>query len=160
SSGLVAIYAAVVLLMTGVSPASLPLLLVVVLVAVASHALANVAQGAWDRVFHRPDVRLLRGELRTLEGVVARTPARVDVLVEAQEALDRVTDSRFRALVEDALRKLNNVAALAEHPLQERIPELLRSYLTPVPAGPTGRNRSAALDRARALRLALSDGIQ
>jgi hypothetical protein len=160
SLGLVVIYSAVVLVMTGFSLTSLSLLLVVVLVALASHASANLAQGVLDRVFHRQEVRLLRAGLRALEGEVARAPARVDVLAEAQEALDRVTDARFRSLVEDALRKLNNVAALAEHPLQERIPDLLRSYLMPVPANAMGQNRSAALDRARALRRALSDGIQ
>src|SRR5207248_1753461 len=40
SVGLVAVYAAVVLVMTGFSPTALPLILVVVLVALASHASA------------------------------------------------------------------------------------------------------------------------
>ena len=65
------------------------------LVALASHASANLAQGVWDRFFHRQDVRLLRAGLRALEGEVARAPATVDVLVEAQDVLDQVATTAF-----------------------------------------------------------------
>jgi hypothetical protein len=160
SLGLGALFSGVILVVTGFSSNAIPVILVVTLVALASHASADLAGSVWDRLFHRREVRLLRAELRALEGNVARSPDRVDVLIQAQEALDRVTDAHFRSLVEDALRKLNNVPALAEHPLQERVPALLQSYLIPFRGDAPVPTRFAALDRARALRQALTDAIQ
>jgi hypothetical protein len=151
---------------------AIPLLLL----AVTTHVVV-VRRGAFlDRLLYGRAGGALRSQLGALTERVARQPDTLSALADAREtvgALVRASEAEgerpagpeetaqasLRVLVEGALRRLNDLPALSENPLLDRLPEAVgpasRSapppYLRPVPA--------PVLERAAGLREALTQAI-
>jgi hypothetical protein len=123
---------------------------------ILSHALVDVLRRLLDRAFFAADVQQLRSSLGSVAqaaGLESDLPA---LLSEAQNELARVSSQHLLRLTEQALRRLNSPAGLAECELGERIPLLLAA------AGQQLGLPSAAnpVDRAHALREVLRSGIE
>ncbi|HEY3061214.1 MAG TPA: hypothetical protein VGL99_19785 [Chloroflexota bacterium] len=106
---------------------ALPLLLLVM----ATHVVVDTRGHLLDRVLYVPLVRTLRGQLRELANRVVRQPDALSALADVRETVDQImrehasdmpadAHSRptdVRVLVEGALRHLNDLPALSQHPL-------------------------------------------
>jgi hypothetical protein len=124
----------------------LPLLLLVM----TTHVLVSTRGNLLDRLLYAPLLGSLSGELRDLGNRVVRQPDEVTALADVRETVDQILRERapetdLRVLVEGALRHLNNLPALSEHPLLEELPALADSGGTPLERATHLRN---ALDRA------------
>jgi hypothetical protein len=96
-----------------------PLLLVIV----ATHVLVDTRGHLLDRVLYAPLVSRLRGQLRELSNRVVRQPDELTALADVRETVDQLLRERsddsppLRVLVEGALRHLNDLPTLSQHPL-------------------------------------------
>jgi len=126
----------------------LPLLLLVK----TTHVLVDTHGHALDRVLYAPLLGSLRGQLRDLGNRVVRQPDEVTALADVRETVNQILresspESDWRALVEGALRHLNDLPALSEHPLLREMQGASVLLGTP-------------LEQAGALRNALEQGIE
>jgi hypothetical protein len=143
---------------------ALPLLLL----ALTTHVVV-VRRGAFlDRLLYGRAGGALRSQLGALTERVARQPDTLSALADARETVgalvrapeaegahpsspEETAQASLRVLVEGALRRLNDLPALSENPLLERLPEA---------AGPARRSTPApVLERAAGLREALTQAI-
>jgi hypothetical protein len=128
------------------------------ILAILSHAFFEVARSVLDRVFFHPEVQRLRSSLISAVQDAALAPDLVPVLAQAEREIDEVTTGHMLRLTEEALRRINNPAALAECELLLRIPQTLRFA---VAAGNTSDQPAATpLQRAQALRSVLSGTLE
>lgn len=123
------------------------------LLASTTHALGDRFRWVFDRLFFRESVQGLRSGLRQIAEEAAVAPALESVIEDARQAIDRVQEIEVRREVEDALRRLNDVAALAKHPLLRRLTPDRAGVIDPVDVQP------ASLEHGRALRQRLVDVI-
>jgi len=131
---------------------------VVLSVAILSHALIDLGRRVLDRVFFGGDVRRLRDNLASVLQTAARTQDFDALLVEAHNEIDEVSADRLRDLTEQALRRLNNPAALGRNELASRIPVTLDGS-TRAALG-RGLQDVTPLERAQAMRSVLISGIE
>ena len=125
-----------------------PLLLLVM----TTHVVVDTRGHVLDRVLYAPLLGTLRGQLRDLGNRVVRQPDEVTALADVRETVDQILRERspetdWRVLVEGALRRLNDLPALSEHPLLLEMPALAEGSGTP-------------LERASGLRNALEQAIE
>jgi len=147
---------------------ALPLLLLVM----ATHVLVDTRGHLLDRVLYVPLVGSLRGQLRELANRVVRQPDALSALTDVRETLDQIVrehasleaetnagtawPTELRVLVEGALRHLNDLPALSQHPLLVQL-VMLPGTRSSVPRGCATisiRRSSACGRRVRGLRLA------
>jgi hypothetical protein len=115
--------------------------------------------GLFDRLFYGPTVRRSRLELDTLAERVARQPDELAALTEVREGVEALVRAQtpplgaaavggaptdLRVLVEGALRHLNDLPTLSQHPLLDRL---------------TGEG-ATAIDRGTWLRERLAEAIE
>jgi hypothetical protein len=140
----------------------LPLLLVIM----TTHVVVDTRGHLLDRVLYAPLLSTLRGQLRELGNRVVRQPDELSALADVRETVDQILRERsaeaaaervepagspgavgtttLRVLVEGALRHLNDLPALSEHPLLSEL----------------GVGAGTALERAARLRLELDQAIE
>jgi hypothetical protein len=126
----------------------LPLLLLVM----TTHVVVNTRGYLLDRLLYAPVLSRLHGQLRELTNRVVRQPDEVSALADVRDTVDQILrerspDTDLRVLVEGALRRLNDLPALAEHPLLLELPAIADLDGTP-------------LERAAHLRGALEQAIE
>lgn len=136
----------------------LGLLALTLILVTMSHALIGPARGALDRLFYGGDVSRLRSSLTALARDAALTRDLESVVSHAQSDLSDISDEHFVHLVEAALRRLNNPAALARCALISRIPRLLAS--ADAHSGASGVAATTPLEQARRLRDVLTAGVE
>jgi hypothetical protein len=103
----------------------IPLLLVIM----TTHVLVDTRGHLLDRVLYAPLLSTLRGQLRDLGNRVVRQPDELTALADVRETVDQIlrersaetnasgSDTELRVVVEGALRHLNDLPALSEHPV-------------------------------------------
>jgi len=152
--GIVALYGVIVIVLApdyGWIERGLPLLLLVM----ATHVAVDTRGHLLDRVLFLPGIGTLRGQLRDLSNRVVRQPDELSALVDVRETVDQLmrehasTDpskqtNELRVLVEGALRHLNDLPALSQHPLLTEI----------------GNFEGTPLERAARLRSDLDQAIE
>jgi hypothetical protein len=115
---------------------ALPLLLVIM----TTHVLVDTRGHLLDRVLYAPLLSTLRGQLRELGNRVVRQPDELSALADVRETVDQILRQRpseepavesttestteLRMLVEGALRHLNDLPTLSQHPLLAELPAL------------------------------------
>lgn len=112
---------------------ALPLLLVIM----TTHVLVDTRGHLLDRVLYAPLLSTLRGQLRELGNRVVRQPDELSALADVRETVDQLLRERsaetavessqensteLRVLVEGALRHLNDLPTLSQHPLLSELP--------------------------------------
>jgi hypothetical protein len=159
---IVAIYGAVILVLApnyNWIERALPLLLLVM----TTHVVVDTRGHLLDRIVYEPLMGRLRGQLRELANRVVRQPDSLTALADVRDTVDQIlrdsvaeasaspvqTQStevaELRVLVEGALRRLNDLPALSQHPLSEKL----------------GLDRSGTpLERAARLRQGLDQAIE
>jgi hypothetical protein len=133
----------------------IPLLLVIM----TTHVLVDTRGHLLDRVLYAPLLSTLRGQLRELGNRVVRQPDELTALADVRETVDQIlrersaesnisaSDTELRVVVEGALRHLNDLPALSEHPL---LPELGMSSGTPLERAARLRHElESAIERLR-----------
>jgi hypothetical protein len=155
-AGIVVLYGSVLLLLApdhAWLERGLPLLLVIM----TTHVLVDTRGHLLDRLLYAPLIGTLRGQLRDLGNRVVRQPDELTALVDVRETIDQIlrdrtaetepsaTASDLRVLVEGALRRLNDLPSLSEHPLLDELPSLSAGAATPLERAARVRN---ALDQA------------
>ncbi|HEY3078871.1 MAG TPA: hypothetical protein VGM69_03095 [Chloroflexota bacterium] len=131
--------------------------LVLLLLAAATHVLVNTRSRFLDRLLYGPAAGALRGQLGAVAARAGRQPDTLAALAEAREGLDALVRAQegggWRIQVEGALRHLNDLPTLAQHPLLERLPPgRVPSGRGETPLERAGRLRgeiAAAIDRLR-----------
>jgi hypothetical protein len=104
----------------------LEILVSIVLLAVFSHSLADVARGLLDRLFFQPEVRELRNVLRDVAQRVVMTSDLESSLGNLDiEIQSRVSHEQITRLTEGALRALHNVEELSRSELIAHLPNAL-----------------------------------
>jgi len=136
----------------------LGLLALTMILVTVSHALIGPARLAFDRLFYGDDVSRLRSSLNTLARDAVLTRDLESVVTQAQSDLADISDEHFFHLVEEALRRLNNPAALARCKLITQIPRSLAG--ANVHPGASGETLATPLELARRLRDVLIAGIE
>jgi hypothetical protein len=124
----------------------LPLLLLVM----TTHVVVNSRGDLLDRLFNAPLLGSLSGQLRDLGNRVVRQPDELSALTDVRETVDQILRERtpetdLRVMVEGALRHLNDLPTLAQHPLLAEVPALTEPSGTPLERAAQLRN---ALDQA------------
>src|SRR5258708_33669564 len=121
-----------------------------------THVLVDTRGPLLDRVLYAPLLSTLRGQLRDLGNRVVRQPDELTALADVRETVDQIlrersTDSNasashteLRVVVEGALRHLNDLPGLSEHPLLADL----------------GMNTGTPLERAARLRYELEQAIE
>ena len=136
--------------------AQLELFLLVLIVTILCYALVDVSRRVLDRFFFGHDVQQLRASMATVAQDAALSPGLGPLLAEVQEDLHEVSDTHLVRLTEQALRRLNQPAALARSPLFTELPHVLGMA--------SSTNGSASnptpLERARVLREVLVEAIE
>jgi hypothetical protein len=139
---------------------ALPLLLVIM----TTHVLVDTRGHLLDRVLYAPLLSTLRGQLRELGNRVVRQPDELSALADVRETVDQILRQRstsgapviesttegsteLRVLIEGALRHLNDLPTLSQHPLLSELPALVEMTGTP-------------LERAARLRHELDQAIE
>jgi hypothetical protein len=143
---------------------TLPLLLVIM----TTHLLVDTRGHLLDRVLYAPLLGTLRGQLRELGNRVVRQPDSLSALVDVRETVDQILraaeappdsgaplaedpspdgSTELRVLVEGALRHLNDLPGLSQHPLVSELPAVADMSGTP-------------LERAARLRQELEQAIE
>lgn len=139
---------------------ALPLLLVIM----TTHVLVDTRGHLLDRVLYAPLLSTLRGQLRELGNRVVRQPDELSALADVRETVDQIlrkqsasgdpivestteSNTEMRVLVEGALRHLNDLPTLSQHPLLSELPTLVEMTGTP-------------LERAARLRHELDQAIE
>jgi hypothetical protein len=126
-----------------------PLLLVIV----TTHVLVDTRGHLLDRLLYAPLLSRLRGQLRELSNRVVRQPDEVTALAEVRETVDQILRERadksppLRVLVEGALRHLNDLPTLSQHPLLAEL-------------GAGAQDSGTPLERAVRLRQDLDQAIE
>jgi len=158
-----AIYGAILLTLPadyGWVERALPLLLVIM----TTHVLVDTRGHLLDRVLYAPLLSTLRGQLRELGNRVVRQPDELSALADVRESVDQILRQRsapgkpviesttesgteLRVLVEGALRHLNDLPSLSQHPLLAELPASEEMAGTP-------------LERAARLRHELDQAIE
>jgi hypothetical protein len=90
-----------------------------------THALVDIARRFLDRIFFDPAIRAVRSQLSSAVQDAALAPDVGALLDEAQSIVEEATAGHFARLTEQALRALNNPAALARAKLMDRLPRSL-----------------------------------
>lgn len=134
----------------------LGLLAITLTATIIGHALAEDARRALDRLFFGSEVRHLRSNLSEVVQDAALTEDVGALLAQARAGLDEVSTEHLARLTGDALRRLNNPAALAESELIGRIPRSLAA----VAAADATATEATPLQQARALREVLAEAIE
>jgi hypothetical protein len=136
----------------------LGLLVVLLIVAILSHALVDVARRALDRLFFRPEVQRLRSNLTAVAQQAALTQDLEPLLEEAQVGIAEVSADHLVRLTHEALRRLDSPAALARCGLIDRLPRTLAAILAR--RGNANPAVATPLEQARALREVLAAAIE
>jgi hypothetical protein len=151
-------YGVVFLLISGgYSFAVLGLLAVTLAMLVATHALADLGRRVFDRLFFGHEVRHLRSNLAAVVQDAALTEDVGALLDQAREEIDVVSEEHLARLTGEALRRLNNPAALAECGLIGRVPRTLAARAG---GGDPTTVETTPLGRARAVRELLVEAIE
>lgn len=129
----------------------------VLILAVLSHALIDVGRHWLDRLFFSGEVRALRSNLSGAVQDAALTPRLGDVISDAQRELDQAAATHLARITEDALRRLNNPAALAACDLAAQIRLVLAAAAVEEAGVVAGE--LTPLQRARLLRATLLQTI-
>jgi hypothetical protein len=139
--------------------AQLELLAAILLLTVLSHGLARLGRGVFDRLFFRGDVRRLRSSLSTVvENAALTRDQHLDRLVEgAQSELADISAEHLARLTQEALRRLNGPAGLADCGLIERLPRTLAAVRA---RRGDGSAEATPLGQAQALREAVVEAIE
>jgi hypothetical protein len=148
---IVAVYGVVLLTLApdyGWIERGVPLLLLVM----TTHVVVDTRGHVLDRVLYAPLLGSLRGQLRDLGNRVVRQPDEVSALADVREAVDQMLrdgppELDWRAMVEGALRRMNDLPALSQHPLLLELRPLPEDGATP-------------LERAGALRNVLERAVE
>jgi hypothetical protein len=130
-----------------------PLLLLVMTTHVLVDARGHVLQG----LLYAPLVSTLSTQLRDLGNRVVRQPDELSALADVRETVDQILrersptpDTDLRVLVEGALRHLNDLPTLSEHPLLAELPALEETGGTPLERAAQLRNvLDQAIERLR-----------
>jgi len=129
----------------------LPLLLLVM----TTHVVVNTRGDVLDRLFNAPLLGSLSGQLRDLGNRVVRQPDELSALADVRETVDQILRERapetdLRLPVEGALRHLNDLPTLAQHPLLVEAPWLTEASGTPLERAAQLRNAlDLAIERLR-----------
>ncbi len=134
----------------------LALLALTLILVTVSHPLMSWARRVFDHLFLADDVSRLRSSLTTLARDAALTGNLEAVVSQARSDLDVISDEHFFRLVEEALRRLNNPAALARCKLIAQLPRTLGSTDHP----PSAEGAATPLQQARRLRDVLVAAIE
>ncbi len=165
----VVLYSGVLLLLAPASFSWLERVLLALLLIMASHAIAQRPIGPLDRLLYGRVVGTLRDQLRRLALGVGRQPDPVAALAEVRERVDALVREQgasepgtpgpgaapaapagFRVLVEGALRHLNDLPALSQHPLLYLLPATAPGEGTPLErAARLRREQEQAIGRLR-----------
>ncbi len=122
------------------------------ILAILTHALTDIGRKGLDRFFYGADVQQLRANLASTIQSAGLTEDLPTVLNEAQQEIAQVSIDHDVRLTEQALRRLNNPATLAECELLTRIPRVISAARDGVELTP--------LERARVLREVLTAAIE
>jgi hypothetical protein len=151
---IIAVYGAILLTLApdyGWVERGLPLLLLVM----TTHVLVDTRGHVLDRVLYAPLLRTLHGQLRDLGNRVVRQPDELTALADVRETVDQILRERspetdLRVLVEGALRHLNDLPTLSQHPLLGELPDIAESSGTPLEQASRLRNTlDQAIERLR-----------
>jgi hypothetical protein len=117
-----------------------------------THVVVDTRGHLLDRLLYAPLLSTLRGQLRDLGNRVVRQPDELSALADVRETVDQILRERspetdMRVLVEGALRHLNDLPTLSEHPLLAELPRVADLDGTP-------------LERAAGLRNVLDQAIE
>jgi hypothetical protein len=156
--GLAAIYAVVfVVAGPGYSFAWLGFSAITLILIILSHASRDLVRRVLDRLFFSSDIRRLRSDLVAVVHDAATTKDLGPLLDQTQLYLQQISSEHDAQLVEEALRRMNDVDALARCRLIARLPHTLIDG-----ASSSGGMRSAVspLERARALREILASAVE
>jgi hypothetical protein len=144
----------------------LGLLSVTLALLIFAHAVADPVRRDLDRLFFGRDVQRLRSSLTTVvqDAALARDHNLGALLSQAQSELQEVSADHQARLTQEALRRLNAPAGLADCALAERLPHTLTEMLRRDPAaagaGEGKLSEPTPLERARALRAALIQALE
>ena len=151
---IVGLYGAIILVLAPPDFGWLERALVLLFVVMTTHVAVATRGHLLDRLLYGPVRGVLRGQLRELSNRVVRQPDSVTALVDVRETVDdmlREGESRdspeLRVLVEGALRRMNDLPGLSQHPL---LAELAR----------TAEYDGSPLERAAVLRSELEQAIE
>ncbi len=144
-----------VLLLSGASYSFglLNIMAVMLSVAVLSHAFVDLGRRVLDRLFFGGDVRRLRDNFAWMVQIAGRAEDLDALMEEAHNEIEEVSVERLVGLTEQALRRLNNLAALGRTELADRIPAILESAARE--AVGRGLEDATPLERAQAMRSVL-----
>lgn len=149
----VCLYGGLVLLGLEIGYAWLERALLLLFLVAATHVLVNTRSRFLDRLLYGPVAGALRGQLGAVAARAGRQPDTLAALAEARDRLDALVRAQegggWRVQVEGALRHLNDLPALAEHPLLERLPPGPDGETTLERAGRLRAEVEAAIDRLR-----------
>jgi hypothetical protein len=115
----------------------LTLYLFILLLSLAAAALIDPGRALLDRLLYRGEVGQLRAGLREIADQAGRALDTGGAFERAQVRLEEMGERRARELVEDALRKLNNLSALADHALAREFPSVIERGLAAEGGGRT-----------------------
>jgi hypothetical protein len=144
----------------------LGLLVLTLATIILAHALGDPIRRVLDRLFFGSDVQRLRSSLSTVVQDAALTQDHNfgALLSQAQTELREVSIEHQARLTQEALRRLNAPAGLADCALAEQLPRTLAAMLRGDPAangaGQAKVSEPTPLERARALRAALIQAIE
>jgi hypothetical protein len=133
-------------------------LMAVLVLAVVSHGLFDVGRRSLDRLFFSDEVQALRSNLSDVVLGAALTPSLSDVIHEAQQEVDRAAAAHFARVTEEALRRINNPAALARSGLAARIP--LTLHAAAAQQGLHSSGELTPLQQAQCLRAVLTQTLE
>lgn len=125
--------------------------------AILSHAFVDIGRRILDRLFFGSEVQRLRSNLASVVQSAGLTQNLDSLLNEAEIELAEVSAERMASWTEEALRRLNNPATMAECALMERIPLTIAAACGESDGNAAG---STPLERARALREVLVSAIE
>ena len=140
----------------------LRLMMTTLVLAILSHALIDLGRRILDRLFFDRDVQQLRSNLSSVVQSAALTPELEIVLDQAHTEIAEVSTEHLIRLTGEALRRLNNPAALARWGLIHRLPNTLAAVRAARgDAKPEIKSVEATpLEQAQALRETLTAAIE
>jgi hypothetical protein len=144
----------------------LGLLVLTLAIIILAHALGDPIRRGLDRLFFERDVQRLRSSLSSVVQDAALTQDHNfgALLSQAQTELREVSIEHQARLTQEALRRLNTPAGLADCALAEQVPHTLAQMLRRDPAtdgaGEGKLTEPTPLERARALRAALIQAVE
>jgi hypothetical protein len=144
----------------------LGLLSVTLALLILAHAVADPVRRDLDRLFFGRDVQRLRSSLSSVvqDAALAQDHNFGTLLGQAQTELREVSIDHQARLTQEALRRLNTPAGLADCALAEQLPrtlvEMLRRDPAAIAANEGKLTEPTPLERARALRSALIQAVE